>query len=115
MNAFEIAVERFSAPNSGQVAPMLVEDIAPDMEGPPMSDPVKPLTDEERSRLSAQWAATPVILMLPEGRRAEAEAILAERPGLRAVLESCKRGLLNCWDAMEALGMDPYDLGEVPQ
>jgi len=75
---------------------------------------IESLTEEDRARLAAEWKSVPLILMLPACRLAETEEILQVHPELWRVLESCKRGLLNCWDAMQALGMlDPYGMAEI--
>jgi len=115
MNAFEVAVKRFSGPELEESERMLVDETAPDLKVPvteieetPASEPVEPITEEERARFSAQWESTPLILMLPQNRRAEAEKILAEHPELRRLLHMCKLGVLDCWTVMERLGMDPF-------
>jgi len=62
MNAFEVAVKRFSGPELEESERMLVDETAPDLKVPvteieetPASEPVEPITEEERARFSAQW------------------------------------------------------------
>jgi hypothetical protein len=49
--------------------------------------------------------------VLPSGRRAEAAVILEADPNSRQILELCKLGTYDCFEAMEKLGMpEPFKL-----
>ncbi len=45
---------------------------------------------------------------IPASRRAEVAAILRDCPAEGRILERCKRGEIDCWRAMELLGLDPW-------
>jgi hypothetical protein len=52
------------------------------------------------------WEEIPLIEMLPAEYRAEAEKILAKDPRKARILEMCKLGAFDCWEAMERLGIE---------
>jgi len=54
------------------------------------------------------WFEMPLLELLPVSRRAEAVAILDRDPAMIDHLRECKRGLIDCWTAMELMGMDPW-------
>jgi hypothetical protein len=52
------------------------------------------------------WSEIPVIEMLPAEYRAEAQRILESDPNARMILEYCKTGVLDCWEALNRLGIN---------
>jgi hypothetical protein len=56
------------------------------------------------------WADIPALEMLPAGRRKEAVQIIRKHPEAVKILERCKMDLIDCYTAMELLGMpEPYN------
>jgi len=46
--------------------------------------------------------------LLPEWRRAEAQEIIDCTPAMIDVLRRCNRYEIDCWTAMELMGIDPW-------
>jgi hypothetical protein len=51
------------------------------------------------------WKDVPLIEMLPADYRDRAQGILDSDPNASHILETCKMGVIDCWEALRRLGI----------
>src|SRR5208283_5139518 len=54
------------------------------------------------------WSEVPLIEMVPLQYRAAVAEIVERNPNARHILEQCKWGVMDCWQAMEKLGVPDF-------
>ncbi len=56
---------------------------------------------------TASRQASGLLTCIPADRRAEVATMLRESPELKRYLDDCKRGLIDCWETLRRLGLNP--------
>ena len=75
------------------------------------SIPLEPETPQaepeqvEPPRCRRPWSEVPLIEMVPAEYRPQVQEVLAEDAAKIQILETCKLGIIDCWEALERLGI----------